>query len=124
MLTTEIAKIYAQIDKLNTELHEKANRQKDELHNLLSQMVDTKAEIAEVAKIMAKFASDISDISEVLTSTAVKIEDAIEDPTNYLPECNYEDLIGWCEDCGKELTINSDYTEENGFTVCAEHAES
>ena len=119
MLETIFASVTTKLAELCNSLHATANEQKEELHKLLDRMETTRAEIAAAGDMAEELAKEILEYADEFHATANKIEDAIEDPRQYLPECDYEDLAGWCEVCGDEVTLDEDYDEsEDGDVVC------
>jgi hypothetical protein len=97
-----------------------ANGQRKELISLYQRIADTQADIKEFSDITAEIADTFDTFTDVAEDVAVKIGDAIEGGANLTPDCDYEELVGFCDECGRAITDNEDYTEDDeGFVLCA-----
>jgi hypothetical protein len=98
-----------------------ANAQRKELLSLYQRMADTQADIKEFSEITAEVAETFDAITDVAEDVVVKVGNAIEGGADLTPECNYEDLAEFCDECGRAITNDEDYTEEaGGFVLCAD----
>ena len=98
-----------------------ANGQRKELISLYQRMADTQADIKEFSEITAEVAETFDAITDVAEDVVVKVGNAIEGGADLTPECNYEDLADFCDECGRAITNDEDYTEEaGGFVLCAD----
>jgi hypothetical protein len=98
-----------------------ANAQRKELISLYQRMADTQADIKEFSEITAEVAETFDAITDVAEDVVVKVGNAIEGGADLTPECNYEDLAEFCDECGRAITNDEDYTEEaGGFVLCAD----
>ena len=98
-----------------------ANGQRKELLSLYQRMADTQADIKEFSEITAEVAETFDAITDVAEDVAVKVSTAIEGGADLTPDCNYEDLAEFCDECGRAITNDEDYTEEaGGYVVCAD----
>lgn len=98
-----------------------ANGQRKELISLYQRMADTQADIKEFSEITAEVADTFDAITDVAEDVVVKVGNAIEGGADLTPECNYEDLADFCDECGRAITNDEDYTEEaGGFVLCAD----
>ena len=99
-----------------------ANQQRRELVELYARMSDTQADISEFGEMMSEAAGAFDDISDVCSDTAVKIVDAIESGCDRVPECNYEDLVEFCDECGRAIVDGENYDcTASGWYICADH---
>lgn len=99
-----------------------ANQQRRELVELYARMSDTQADISEFGEMMSEAAGAFDDISDVCSDTAVKITDAIESGCDRVPECNYEDLVEFCDECGRAIVDGENYDcTASGWYICADH---
>jgi uncharacterized protein YukE len=97
------------------ELYATANIERQEMLALLARMQKTNGAMNELADLSHQIAEAINDIADNLADTANFIEDAMENPLDRCPTTPYEDLIGFCEDCGDEIVAGEDFSEdENG----------
>ena len=104
-----------------TELLGIANGQRKELISLYQKMAGTQADIREFSDITAEVASTFDTFTDVAEDVVVKIGDAITGGADLTPDCDYEDLADFCGECGRAITSDEYYTEDDeGFTVCAD----
>ena len=111
----------ASVEGALTDLLGIANGQRKELLSLYQRMADTQADIKEFSEITAEVAETFDAITDVAEDVAVKVGTAIEGGADLTPDCNYEDLAEFCDECGRAITNDEDYTEEvGGYVVCAD----
>lgn len=114
--------LIAAIECTAADLLDTANQQRRELIELYSRMSATQANISEFGEMMSEAASVFDDISDVCSNTAVKITDAIESGCDRVPECNYEDLVEFCDECGRAIVDGENYDcTAAGWYICADH---
>lgn len=98
-----------------------ANAQRKELLSLYQRMAETQADIKEFSEITAEVAETFDAITDVADDVVAKVGNAIEGGADLTPECDYEDLVEFCDECGRAITNDEDYTEEaGGFVLCAD----
>jgi hypothetical protein len=96
-----------------------ANAQRRELIDLYGRMNATRGDLLEFAEITDELAMVFDGIADAATDVSYKIDTAMSDG-NFVPECNYEDLVDFCDECGRAITNDEEYTEEAGdFVLCA-----
>lgn len=99
-----------------------ANQQRRELIELYNRMSDTQADISEFGEMMGEAASTFDGISDLCSDTTAKIVDAIESGCDRVPECNYEDLVEFCDECGRAIVDGENYDcTASGWYICADH---
>jgi hypothetical protein len=104
-----------------TDLLEMANGQRKELLSLYQRMADTRADITEFSEITAEVAETFDAITDVAEDVVRKVDNAIDGGADLTPDCNYEDLADFCDECGRAIINDEDYTEEaGGFVLCAD----
>ena len=87
-----------------TELHALANTQRKELLAILAGMQETQNTLDAVCGICSETADILTGIAEDGDELIAKMGDAMEDPADACPHCNFEDLLGFCDHCGAEIT--------------------
>lgn len=94
-----------------------ANEQRRELINLYGRMNATREDLLEFAEITDELAMVFDGITEVSHDVACKIEAAMYDGGNFVPECNYEDFTEFCDVCGRAILNTEECTIEDGGEV-------
>jgi hypothetical protein len=119
--TTEaIDKLISTLSEQVTNLIQTANGQRVEMLALRQKMADTAEDLDELGTILDDAGKEICAAGDICSDIADKIHAALAD-SDELPSCNYEDFVAICEECGTDITIDSDYEiDDNGHTLCAE----
>lgn len=87
-----------------TDLHIQANQQRKDLIAVLAAMQGTQTTLDGVATICDEGSDVFDGLAEDCELLLAKMGDAMEDPADACPHCNFEDLLGFCEHCGAEIT--------------------
>ena len=118
--------LIATLSEASTNLIKTANEQRVEMLTLRQRMADTANDIEELGTILNDAGEEISAISAICYDVSDKIIAGLADESE-LPLCDYENFVAICDNCGKDITVDEDYTlTDEGETVCAEcakHAE-
>ena len=93
------------------DLFETANEQRKDLLALYRAMAGTQADIEEFGALMGEMSTVLSGIEHECESISGKIESAIGDGYDAVPECSYEVYVDTCEVCGLDVTAEQEYTE-------------
>ena len=91
---------------MHADILAKANAERREALELHARMQDTYADIVEFNAMVANAADALAGVDEVATDIGCKIYDVLDGGFDMLPECNYEEFVGFCADCGG--TIHED----------------
>lgn len=103
-LSTAMDNVLAEITAAVRDVHAQANEQRKELLAILAAMHDTQVTLDAVSTICAEAVEVLTDAADACDSLNAKVTDAIEDPVDACPQCDFEDLLGFCEHCGAEVT--------------------
>ena len=121
-LTTAADSFMSEFAAVIADLHTTANTQRKALLAIIADMQGTQMVLdgvstvaAEVAEVMEGLACDCDELN-------AKIGDAIDDPADACPACNFEDLVGYCENCGEALTCDTCFTDDDGNLYCTDCA--
>ena len=109
-----------EIANLHKGILAKANAERVEALVLFAKMNETKADLITLASVVDSAAARLDAVSDVATETAGLIGDAIE---GNVPECDYEDFVGYCDACGAIITNDDEYHDDEYGIFCAACAE-
>ena len=119
-ITEALDNLIAILSEKSAELIKAANGQRVEMLDLRQRMADTAEDLDELGTILDDAGKEICAAGDICSDIADKIHAALADPDE-LPSCNYEDFVAICEECGANITADSDYEiDDNGHTLCAE----
>ena len=109
-----------QITTMQDAVSARANAERVEMLDLLGRMQKTQEAAHEVGRMCGEMSSTLAEASVVSNTLADKIVDALDDPMEFCPNCAYENLVGYCAECGDELTVEDDYIyDEDQMLICA-----
>lgn len=113
----------AMMEEAFNELLDTANQQRREFLDLRDRMSRTHAEITELGEIMNGAVDTFDLIDYQCDSIAERIADAIESGAARVPTCNYEELVEFCDECGKPISNGDPYIyTATGEYLCADCA--
>ena len=110
-----------EIANLHKGILAKANAERVEALVLFAKMNETKADLEMLAGVVDSAAAQLDTVVDVSLETAELVGDAIE---GIVPECDYEDFVGYCDACGATISNDDEYhDDEHGIfcATCAEH---
>ena len=110
-----------EIASLHRGILAKANAERVEALVLFAKMNETKADLEALAGVVDSAAAQLDAVVDVSLETAELVGDAIE---GIIPECDYEDFVGYCDACGATISNDDEYhDDEHGIfcAACAEH---
>lgn len=93
---------------MHADILAKANAERREALELHARMQDTYADIVEFNAMVANAADALAGVDEVATDIGCKIYDVLDGGFDMLPECNYEEFVGFCADCGGTIHEDDD----------------
>lgn len=108
-LTKMFETFLAEVVEMNRQILAEANAQREEMNDLIGRMMTTRTEMSDLAHMYDEAGTTLVGIAEDLDDITVKIEDAFSDPVDMCPDIPYENLEGFCEDCGSEITVDDNY---------------
>ena len=115
---TALNTLIGTISDLCAGTRKEANEQRKELIALTARMHETRKDLGALADLTDEAACALTDISELCAETHDKITDVLGGEE--IPECDYEDFIGYCDSCGAPISINDKYHELGGYLDCAD----
>lgn len=121
-LSAAMDNVLSEVTAAVCDIHAQANEQRKKLLAILTAMHDTQVTLDEVSAICAEAAEVLSDAADTCDSLNAKVTDAIEDPIDACPKCNFEDLLGFCEHCGAEVTEDNLGTTDECDLYCTDCA--
>jgi uncharacterized coiled-coil protein SlyX len=125
---TDFTNIRTALDNLLTALNDTmtdlvgtANEQRKELLALYGRMQATNADLIEFGSIVGEAGAAMLDIEEMCEDVASKVQSVLECGVDETPVANYEDFVGFCEDCGSEILVGEEYDcDGDGELMCAD----
>lgn len=97
-----------------------ANQQKASLVELLIKMRDTAHAIHDMSAVCGDAGAALLDIAK----DSVHVAEAMDDSTydfDLIPEGSYEGLVGFCDECGREIRADEKYDAlDNGDLICSD----
>jgi hypothetical protein len=93
---------------MHADILAKANAERREALELHARMQDTYADIVQFNAMVANAADALAGVDEVATDIGMKIYDVLEGGFDMLPECDYEEFVGFCAACGQTIHEDDD----------------
>ena len=109
------------VDNTAAELITTANGQRKELIALYTRMRETNEDLAEFGSMVGEVGTALLDIEELCEDVAAKASDAIESGADRTPDCDYQVLVDFCDECGKAIVEGEDYEVNAGDWYTCEH---
>ena len=100
-------------------MYAEANEQRQQLRELLASMRGHARAMSDLGNIVGEASVVLYDIGEEMNEVA----DAVHDSTldfGLVPEGDYQGLVGFCDECGREVRVGDNYEIECGEVICAD----
>ena len=94
----------------------KANAEREEALALRERMIDTANDISDFKAMITGLTSQFMDFEETSDDLVAKVNGSIYGD---VPECPYEEFVGFCDCCGTTITVNDNHFIEEGELLCA-----
>lgn len=118
-LTSAFSTLTAEIANAQKEIFASANEHRKTFLAALAGMRQAEADARTFARMLDRVVEPLAGISYECDTIGDRIIDAINEP-DMCPQSNFEDVVGYCDECGKELTVNDDFTDTFAGLVCAD----
>ena len=103
-------------------LIQQADAEREELLSLRARMRDTQNDLFELGGLADDASDAISEVADSSCHCADLIGDVLD--IGLVPECSYEDLVGFCAVCGRAITSTDEYDiDEDDEMLCADCAD-
>ena len=103
-------------------LIQQADAEREELLSLRARMRDTQNDLYELGGLADDASDAISEVADGSCHCAELIGDVLD--IGLVPECSYEDLVGFCAVCGRAITSTDEYDiDEDDEMLCADCAD-
>lgn len=115
-LRTALDNLVSEVAVATKDIIADANTLRKEYIDIQHRMSENRADLIEFADIVGHTA----DCLEVLAGDALDVADLVADVLleGDVPECNYEDFVGYCDACGDTIVKGSDYTSDDNGYLC------
>ena len=122
-ITNAIDNLIVVLSEESTRLIKTANEQRVEMLTLRQRMADNAADLEEFGAILDDAGAEISAAGAICLDISEKVIAGLIDDSQ-IPMCDYENFVAICDNCGKDITVDEDYTlTDEGETICAECAQ-
>ena len=108
------------VEQTSSDLIEKANEHRTNLLNLYAEIRDNREDIVEFGEIMDEASVVLGEIGDLHADIAYKIDEVLTDGADIIPECNYEDFVDYCVECGKVITDEDGAGYNGDGFICAD----
>ena len=100
-----------------------SNAQAEEARNLIARIQHTIAKHEELQSITRAIGEQMTTTAIGMDSVTSNIKSALNDLYDgAVPECAVEEFVGYCDQCGDELTITNEGVKVEDAVLCAECA--
>ena len=111
----------AELVEIHRQLLVTANEQRLEMLALIGRMQDTQNTLNGVAQVCSDVAEELVNMAGDNLDIAAKIGATLDSPTDMCPSIPYEDLVGFCDDCGAPIDFDDHFVEdEDGIGIVCE----
>ena len=109
------------MESMKRTLIKQADAEREELLSLHARMRDTQNDLFELGGLADDAYDTIGEVADGSCHCAELIGDVLD--IGLVPECSYEDLVGYCEVCGRTITSADDYdVDEDDEMLCVDCA--
>lgn len=107
------------IREAQTAMYAQANEQRQQLRDLLASMRGHARAMSDLGNIVGEASVVLYDIGEEMNEVADSVHDSTLD-FGLVPEGDYQGLVGFCDECGREVRVGDHYDFECGEVICAD----
>ena len=117
-LRNSIDSLVAVVENTCLSLIKEANEQRKELLDLHARMDDTREDLIEFGAIMDDLSVSCDSICYLCEDVTNKVTDALEGGMEMVPTCDYEELVGFCAECGDAIVDGETYDVTDDGYIC------
>lgn len=118
---TALNEFVSAMESMKLTLIKQADAEREELLSLHARMRDTQNDLFELGGLADEAYDAIGEVADSSCHCADLIGDVLD--IGLVPECSYEDLVGYCAVCGRTITSADDYdVDEDDEMLCADCA--
>ena len=118
---TALDEFVSAMESMKRTLIKQADAEREELLSLHARMRDTQNDLFELGGLADDAYDTIGEVADGSCHCAELIGDVLD--IGLVPECSYEDLVGYCAVCGRTITSGDDYeVDEDDEMLCADCA--
>ena len=119
---TAFGEFVSAMKSMKLTLIQQADAEREELLSLRARMRDTQNDLYELGGLADDASDAISEVADGSCHCADLIGDVLD--IGLVPECSYEDLVGYCAVCGRAITSTDEYDiDEDDEMLCADCAD-
>ena len=113
-----LAEAIKTISTVQVALLNQANTEKAALLALLAEIRETRETTILFGDVVGEAGNALLDAADFSYDIAGKMS-YITDNIQEIPVAGYQDFVEFCDQCGEEITVNDQFTINNGEFVCA-----
>ena len=100
-------------------MYAEANEQRQQLRELLASMRGHARAMSDLGNLVGEASVALYDIGEEMNEVADSVHDSTLD-FGLVPEGDYQGLVGFCDECGREVRVGDQYDIECGEVICGD----
>lgn len=106
------------INAAHSALTAKANAERVELMVLFAKMRETHEDFETFGTMMTSTAQTLGYAGASMIEYAKLIDATIEGGPDAIPECDYEEFVDFCDECGATITVNEPSFIDGDVALC------
>jgi hypothetical protein len=107
---------------MHASLLARANAERKELLDLYTRMRETEADLVDLGKMIGETRQKLEVVEEVAVDHGMLVRDAIYGGLDFVPTCDYEHFVGFCDECGATLSDEIPFEDTVDGALCLDCA--
>ena len=100
----------------------RANAERKELLDLYTRMRETEADLVDLGKMIGETRQKLEVVEEVAVDHGMLVRDTIYGGLDFVPTCDYEHFVGFCDECGATLSDEIPFEDTVDGMLCLDCA--
>lgn len=107
---------------MHASLLARANDERKELLDLYTRMRETEADLVDLSKMISETRDKLQVVEEVAVDHGMLVRDAVFGGLDFVPTCDYEHFVGFCDECGATLSDEMHFEDTVEGMLCLDCA--